>query len=60
VRVSEDFLNSAIAASGAEDKMALTKKDKEDIGQIVDEKITREIGSLRFKNKSHFVSGTKA
>lgn len=40
--------------------MALTKKDKEDIGQIVDEKITREIGSLRFKNKSHFVSGTKA
>lgn len=38
--------------------MALTKKDKQDIGQIVEEivdtKLTREIGSLRLEMNQRF------
>lgn len=34
--------------------MAMTQKDKEDIGQIVETKITREIGSLRLEMNQRF------
>lgn len=34
--------------------MALTKKDKVDIGQIVEVKITKEIGSLRLEMNQRF------
>jgi len=43
-----------VLLSNSGGQMALTKKDLEKIGEVVDEKVTREIGSLRLEMNQRF------